>query len=125
MKQKPDAVDTAIPLLASLDFDETLAFYNRLGFRTEAVFPPDYAIVCRGAMELHFWACDERHIAENTSCYLRVSNVDALYEELSKLDLAPGRMDRIADMPWGMREFHIWDPHGNLLRVGQIIAADR
>ena len=40
---------------------------------------------------------------------------------LAALDLAPGRIDELADMPWGMREFHLWDPHGNLLRIGQVI----
>ena len=116
-----EPIDVAIPVLASLDLEETLAFYNRLGFPTAGHFPPNYAIVRRDRMELHFWACEDRHIAENTGCYLRVSNVDALHAEFEKLDLTPGRMDRPADMPWGMREFHVWDPHGNLLRIGQII----
>jgi len=112
--------DLAIPILASLDLEETLAFYNKLGFSTGNIFP-DYAIVVRGSMELHFWTCHERHIAENTACYLRVSDVDALHDEFRRLDLSPGRMDQVADMPWGMREFHVWDPHGNLLRIGQSI----
>ena len=34
---------------------------------------------------------------------------------------SPGRMDELADQPWGMREFNVWDPHGNLLRIGQIV----
>ncbi len=118
----PDPVDIAIPVLASLDLKESTAFYNRLGFATVAAFD-EYAIVRRGGMELHFWPCADRHIAENTSCYLRVADVDALYRELAPLDLTPGRMDRVADMPWGMREFHIWDPHGNLVKIGQIIPA--
>ena len=118
-----EASDIVIPLLASLDLDETCAFYGKLGFRTARV-APDYVIARRDALEIHFWDCDERHIAENTSCYLRMADAAALYAEYAALDLAPGRMDEIADMPWGMREFHVWDPHGNLLKIGQDIEQD-
>jgi hypothetical protein len=30
-------------------------------------------------------------------------------------------MEALEDKPWGLREFAIVDPDGNLLRVGQII----
>ena len=112
--------DVAIPILASLDFAETTAFYEKLGFRTLGVMA-DYAIVVRDGLEIHFWKCDDRHIAENTACYIRVSDVDRIYRELSAVEAAPGRVGTLEDKPWGMREFAIWDPHGNLLRVGQTI----
>ncbi len=111
---------TAIPTLASLDLDESAAFYEKLGFLIIGRFD-DYLIVRRNAVELHFWACDERHIAENTSCYIRVADVSDWYIEFSAQDLSPGRMDDISEMPWGMREFHVWDPHGNLLKFGETI----
>ncbi len=120
MTSRPERTDMAIPLLASLDLDESLAFYAKLGFATERV-APDYVIAERGGIESHFLDCRERHIAEITSCSIRLVVVDALYAEYAALDLAPGRMDELADMPWGMREFHVWDPHGNLLRIGQVI----
>jgi hypothetical protein len=31
-------------------------------------------------------------------------------------------MDAIEDKPWGLREFAVIDPDGNLLRIGQIIS---
>jgi hypothetical protein len=31
------------------------------------------------------------------------------------------RLDALADKPWGMREFAIIDPDGNLLRIGQTL----
>jgi hypothetical protein len=31
------------------------------------------------------------------------------------------RMDRLQDKPWGLREFAVVDPDGNLPRVGQVI----
>ena len=121
MADRPSIDGRAIPVLASLDLEETAVFYGKLGFET-VVIPGTYVIAERGPLEVHFWACDERHIAENTSCYIRVAEVDALFEEYRALDLAPGRMDDVADMPWGMREFHIWDPHGNLIKIGQVTA---
>jgi hypothetical protein len=30
-------------------------------------------------------------------------------------------MDALADKPWGLREFALVDPDGNLLRIGQVI----
>ena len=31
-------------------------------------------------------------------------------------------MDTLEDKPWGLREFAILDPDGNLLRIGQVIS---
>jgi hypothetical protein len=31
-------------------------------------------------------------------------------------------MEALEDKPWGLREFALVDPDGNLIRVGQIIA---
>jgi hypothetical protein len=31
-------------------------------------------------------------------------------------------MDMLEDKPWGLREFAVVDPDGNLIRIGQIIA---
>lgn len=106
----------SIPTLASLDQEETLLFYrDKLGFTLQRR-DPDYLILRRDGIELHFWSCDDRQIAENTSCYLRVADVDALHREFAGrgLDLPPPSVRM-----WGMKEFYIIDPHGNLLRFGQ------
>jgi len=29
-----------------------------------------------------------------------------------------GRLSEVADRTWGMREFYVWDPDGNLLKFG-------
>jgi len=47
----------AVPTLPSRDLNETLAFYERLGFRN-AGDPPGqwrYLILRRGSIELHFY----------------------------------------------------------------------
>ncbi|MEM8771735.1 MAG: VOC family protein [Pseudomonadota bacterium] len=107
----------AIPLFASLDMDETAAFYaEKLGFKVREQYGKDYLIVSRDDVILNFWPCSEKHIAENTSAYFNVSNVDDLYAELKPLG---ARMSEPKSFDYGMREFHVWDCHGNLLRFGE------
>ena len=104
-----------IPILASLDIAETLAFYrDHLGFEGEAI--GDYAIVRRDAMELHFWLARDRIHPENTARYIRGGQVPALFGEFSARGV-PG-LSAFEVKPWHMREFAILDPHGNLLRFG-------
>lgn len=104
--------------LAAPDPAAAARWYAALGFRT-AIYD-NYAIVRRGALCLHLWPCAERHIAENTSCYVELDDVDALHTEWAALDLGAGRIE---DAPknqtgHGMREFHLWDPAGNLIGFG-------
>jgi uncharacterized glyoxalase superfamily protein PhnB len=57
-------------------------------------------------------------------CYLRVADVEAVYRAFTGAGLPQAgmpRMDVLADKPWGMREFAVVDPDGNLLRVGQAL----
>src|SRR5262249_2801993 len=76
-----------------------------------------FAIVCRDDIEIHFWTCKERRIAEHTSAYFRVDDVDALHATLSAANDG-GRLSEVADRAWGMREFYVTDPDGNLLKFG-------
>ena len=66
-------IKSTIPVLASLNLAESVAFYaGRLGFTKVSQYD-DYAIVVRDGAEIHFWFCADRNIAENTSCYLGTS----------------------------------------------------
>jgi len=112
----------AIPLFASLDMDETAAFYSaKLGFTIREQHGKDYLIISRDNVVLNFWPCADRHIAENTSAYFNVENIDDLYAELKPLG---ARMTEPQTQPYGMREFHVWDCHGNLLRFGEPARGD-
>jgi hypothetical protein len=35
------------------------------------------------------------------------------------------RLDRLEEKPWGMREFAMVDPDGNLIRIGQVMISLR
>jgi catechol 2,3-dioxygenase-like lactoylglutathione lyase family enzyme len=109
-------VKFTVPVLASLDLKETLDFYTvRLGFKVRGRFE-DYAIVSRDDAEIHFWKCGDRHIAENTSCYVRAAGIQALYEEFTGRGLT---LKEPVNQPWGMKELYVIDPHGNLLKFGE------
>jgi catechol 2,3-dioxygenase-like lactoylglutathione lyase family enzyme len=103
------------PILASLDIAETLAFYgDQLGFRGETW--GDDALLRRDAMEIHVGLARDRIHPEHTSCSIRGGQVPALHAEFAARDV-PG-LSPFEVKPWGMKEFHLIDPHGNLLRFG-------
>lgn len=118
--------DLAIPILPSRSLPSTLGFYRRLGFEGEILGEGDsYAILTRGDLEVHFFLHAELVPAESwAGCYLRVADVEPLYESFLAAALPKRgipRMDAIENKPWGMREFAIVDEDGNLLRVGQVL----
>jgi uncharacterized glyoxalase superfamily protein PhnB len=51
------------------------------------------------------------------SCYVYVADADALHAELTakgaNVEAAP------VSRPWGIREFRVFDPEGNILTLGQ------
>ena len=120
------AYDLAIPILPSRAVGDTVAFYKRLGFEGGAhEFDSGYAILRRGGIELHFFTHPDLVPAESSAgCYIRVLDVDSFYRSCSLSDLPRTGIPRVVapeDKPWGLREFAIVDPDGNLVRVGQII----
>ena len=118
--------DLAIPILPSRSIQATVAFYQALGFEGGAHgFDSGYAILRRGTLELHFFAHPALVPSESwAGCYLRVQDVDGVYRAFSACPLPRSgipRMDALKDKPWGLREFAVVDPDGNLLRIGQVI----
>jgi catechol 2,3-dioxygenase-like lactoylglutathione lyase family enzyme len=110
---------SATPVLASLDIERSVEFYcARLGFTRVHVQQGTYGIVSRGAVQLHFWACAERHIAENTSCRVRIEGIDALYAQCLAFGIVHPNA-ALQSQPWGTREFAVLDPDGNLVTFAQ------
>jgi len=118
--------DLAIPTLPCRSVGAATEFYRRLGFEGGA-HPHDseYAVFTRGAIELHFFTHRDLVPAQSSAgCYIRVLDVEGIYKACSANKLpAAGipRIEQLKDKPWGLREFAIVDPDGNLLRIGQII----
>jgi catechol 2,3-dioxygenase-like lactoylglutathione lyase family enzyme len=117
--------ERAEPVLPARNLDETRAFYRKLGFTCwfDGQSWPGYEIMSRGDLVMHFFSAPELVPGDNDAgCYWRVASADRLYEACSALGLpAEGipRLEAICDQPWGMREFVLIDPSGNLVRVGQ------
>jgi catechol 2,3-dioxygenase-like lactoylglutathione lyase family enzyme len=109
-----------IPILASRDIGETIAFYERLGFAVRGLdddFGPTYLMVRRDDVELHFVHFPEATPEESHGgCYLRLADAQAVYDEWESMAIPHLHAPR--DTPWGMREFFMVDPSGNLLRIG-------
>ena len=116
--------ERAVPILPSRDLRESLGFYEKLGFENRGAPPEEwnYMILGRGSIELHFIG-ETTSFADwtaPTSCHLAVVDADALHAEWASAGVA-------TEGPWttdyGMREFTLRDPSGNLLRVGSFAAS--
>ncbi len=115
MPDSTSLFDRAIPLLASLDIAASLDYFNSLGFETHN-FGDSYGIAVREHIEIHFWLCTDKNVAENTSCYVRVNDIHAL-----RADLARGTdVGEVVETSWGMDELYVWDPTGSLVKFGQV-----
>ncbi len=110
-----------VPILPTHDVDETIDFYERLGFEVRGRFGGRrvYVVLRRDDAELHFFYLSSADPRTNTNgCYLRIEDADALYEEWREV---LGRLAPPKDRAWGLREFTLVDPSGNLIRVGSPI----
>lgn len=119
------------PILPSRDLAETRAFYERLGFVPwfGGREPWDYEIVSRGNLVVHFFASPGLVPAKSDSmCYWRVKDADRFHGELAELGLPREGIPRLTapeNKPWGMREFALVDPSGNLVRIGHDLGEAR
>ena len=110
------------PMLAVADMEETLAFYHDiLGF-TPMMKSAEYAIVERDGQTIHFMkaASEEvlRCVRGHTEIYIEVSGIDLLWEQVKSLK-DRYRIRDLFDRDYGMTEFHIQDPNGCLVFVGE------
>ena len=116
------------PILPTHDLERTRDFYTSLGFSAGYQWG-HYDILRRGILCVHLEVHDDLDPASNSvSCYWRVTDADALYGEFAKAGLPAEGIPRLTapgDMPWGMREFALVDPAGNLVRVGHELARQR
>lgn len=120
-----------MPILPSRDLRETLTFYERLGFENRGAPPEewDYLIIGRGGIQLHFVAdpgVDPLRTA--AGCFVFVDDADALHSEWAGVgvpsdEVTGSRLQKPVGTDYGMREFALVDPSGNLLRVGSELQA--
>jgi hypothetical protein len=96
--------------------------------------PNVFAAVRRGPIELQFFVLKDYPPADNYStCYVLTADVDRRYADFRDgLKRALGRVPSrgiprigaLNDMSYGVRQFVITDPGGNLIRIGQPITTE-
>jgi len=110
------------PMLAAANMEETILFYQTvLGFLT-TMTSPEYSIIERDSQTIHFQKAASEEVMKcvrgHTEIYIEVSGIHALWEHVKTFK----DRYRIRDLfirEYGMTEFHIVDPNGCLVFVGE------
>lgn len=98
------------PRFVVQDMGQALAFYEQLGFQT-TYRDEGFAIVERDGVALHFNAFDEPPKSHSV-CWIAVTNIDVLYQQYLPTNAVQSALEA---KPWGLKEFFLRDPFGNLL----------
>lgn len=109
-----------VPIFPVRDLLRSIAFYeNAFGFETDATYGDGYAILSLGDVGLHLTLVPQMDPRTNAgACYLYVTDVDTVAQRATAAD--GGELRHGVELkPWGLREFAMVDPDGNLLRVGE------
>jgi catechol 2,3-dioxygenase-like lactoylglutathione lyase family enzyme len=114
--------ESIIPLFPCGSLNETLDFYQVLGFEVtyQQEDPYLYAAIRRGGVNLHFSKLTTWH-TKNVVCLIFVPHVapchrvfaDALRVKYGKVPTAG--LPRITRLRQGQTRFHVFDPSGNVL----------
>lgn len=109
----------AIPVLPCQNLDESISFYeNMLGFKSTRY--PDLAILECDNLEIHLWLTNDKYLSENSSCYVRVTEIEDIYKEYEKKNVIHPN-GKLEEKPWGMKEFVVLDNSGNGIRFGESV----
>lgn len=110
------------PKLPMRDKAATRAYYvGQLGFSDiGAADYPEYLILRRDAVELHFFLHRDLDPATNDGqVYIRTDSIDNLYQALRGDGVAIHPNGALETKPWGQKEFSLLDPDNNMLTFGQ------
>lgn len=113
---------TAIhPKLPMRDKAATYRFYvDQLGFRAIGGDYPDYLMIEKDQIQLHFFAFPTLDPYENYGqVYIRTDAIDDWYQWALHGHLLIPEAGQLDTKPWGQREFSLLDPDHNLLTFGQ------
>jgi len=109
---------TAVPILASLNAEETINFYvKKLGFTLINNWD-GYVILSRDEITLHLWPCKDPEIPKATGCYINVTEVEKLYDEYQTVGVVHPN-GPLKEMPWKMKQFSILDNNGHIIHFGE------
>lgn len=109
-----------IPKLPMRNREATLSYYSgHLGF-TLAGDHGEYLMFQKDDIEIHFFAYpDLDPYLNDGQVYIRVTDIDDLYQSLLSKGVAIHPNGPLVNKPWGQREFALLDPDHNLLTFGE------
>lgn len=110
------------PFLGVEDLSAVLAFYrDKLGFALawEWGDPAEMASVCRDEVELTLVTRSDARPGGISRLYLHIDGIDDYHAQLQAAGVAI--TVAIGDRPYGMRDFSVTDPAGNVLCFGQAL----
>ena len=112
----------AVPVLTVNDLQKAIAFYSsKLGFEVGWQWgdPPSYASVCRDHVEINL-SLEPLGSHRFSKTYLVVEHVELIYQLWVAKGVEP--VEPIGNREYGMRDFAIKDPFGNIICVGESLA---
>ena len=113
------------PMLAAADMEVTIAFYEEvLGFSVY-LKSAEYSILQRDGHTIHFMKAASQHVMDcvrgHTEIYIEVSGIRELWEHVKAFQ-GKYQIRELFEREYGMTEFHIHDPNGCLVFVGESTA---
>lgn len=98
----------------------TRQFYESMGFHLWGNVYPEYLMMERDGLQIHFFLHNTLNPIENDGqVYVRTNQIETLYNAFleNRVPIHPQGM--LETKPWGQREFSVLDPDHNLLTFGQ------
>ena len=100
-------------------------FQSKLGFTPEPVPDPGWRFLNRDKFRVMLGQCPDAtppsELGDHSYfAYIEVDDIDALAAEYEANGVT--FRNRVADKPWGMREFAIQTPNGHRIMFGQSLA---
>lgn len=113
------------PKLPMRDKIASRIFYTeKLGFKDIGLIDyPGYLMLRSDEVEIHFFEFHDLIPEQNYGqVYIRVHQIEELYERFVKSGVNIHPNDPLQVRPWGQKEFSILDPDHNLLTFGESVA---
>ncbi|MFI5421227.1 MAG: glyoxalase superfamily protein [Nitrososphaerales archaeon] len=104
------------PRFVVKDFDKAIEHYSKLGFQVN-YRGEGFMILGRDAVEIQMNE-DVDQVRGGSICYMTVSGIETIYKEISSkipVDPCTGGHYSVNKQAYGVKEFALYDPFGNLL----------
>jgi catechol 2,3-dioxygenase-like lactoylglutathione lyase family enzyme len=123
----PSEIKRISPMLAVADMEQTLAFYqDMLGF-VPTMKSAEYSIVARDGQIIHFMKAASEEVMKrlrgHVEIYIEVRGIHGMWDHVKSFKIRY-RIRDLFDRQYGMTEFHIEDPNGYLIFVGEPTSAE-